>query len=158
MKLDEYEYTLSLFLEPLEGSDYNLQCAIASAMASILAQSQNPAPIQKETVKRLALFLVSSSSNQQEDVASINPDNKILTLEEMFSVFTTLLLKAEPNVVKFGILEAYDSLLRQLGVEFLESNYSIVIKKTLGTRNTRKACRQQERCLIYATRVSISHA
>ena len=120
-----------MFLKPLEGSDYNLRRAIASAMASILAQSQNPAPIQKETVKRFALFLGSSSSNQQEDAASINPDKKILTLEEMFSVFTTLLLKAEPKVVKIGILEAYASLLRQLGVEFLESNYSIVIKKLL---------------------------
>lgn len=135
LKVDEYEALLVLLTKAIEGgSDYQLRQAVASAAASILALSQTKAPNPpKEAARRFPLFLMGSAPTPTE-TSSSSDMRSILSTEEMLAVLAKLINKASSSPqrgTRIALLEAYAALLRQLGVDYIESNYMVITSAIL---------------------------
>ncbi|KAJ3311971.1 hypothetical protein HDV04_003467 [Boothiomyces sp. JEL0838] len=56
------------------------------------------------------------------------PDRPILTIEEMLSLLPSLFIKANNPEAKITIVESFTVLLQQLGVQFIEGQYTLICK------------------------------
>jgi hypothetical protein len=120
----EYETLLISFLKGLDGANSMVRKSFSSLFAVILALSQKPPPV-KGTVK--------------VEVAILS--NTILSITDMFSFLSRLYLyeiqsfgqSAKPMTrrVRIAIVQSFASLLKLLGVAFVEGNYSIISKSLL---------------------------
>lgn len=130
LKYDEYEYTLSQFLKPLEGTDREIRKELASAMGFILSLSQKNQPAQKEAKGLKIPFFSSPTATTPAEQEYL--DKPILSVDEMLSVISNLLIKATARDVKVALFETFALLLRNFDIGFLEQSYSIITGKIIG--------------------------
>ncbi|KAJ3381907.1 hypothetical protein HDU92_005075 [Lobulomyces angularis] len=120
---DEYEGIVSSISKTLENSNQQVRQAAASALSSIIILSQQPPPTLKNAKK----------SNQ--------PVQKtILSEAEMIGLLSSSILKAINKEVKVGIFEVYLSLIRNIGINFLESNYVTISNNLIELASNQKMC------------------
>ena len=137
VKYDEYEYSLSQFLKPLEGADREIRKELASCMGFILSLSQKNLPTQKE-VKGLKLSFFATSPTAPTAAQIDYLDKTILSVDEMLSVISNLLAKATTKEVRVALFETIALLLRNFDISFLERSYSVIIDKIIGLLSVAK--------------------
>ncbi|KAI9202203.1 armadillo-type protein [Polychytrium aggregatum] len=112
LKIEEYDALLSFVLKAAEQSSYTVRRAIASFIASIFVRSQSPPPaIKKKGVTEPVIL------------------DKILRVDQLFQLFSMQFQKPAhaSREIRIAIVESLASTFIQLGVKFVETNYSLIL-------------------------------
>ncbi|KAI9365449.1 armadillo-type protein [Zopfochytrium polystomum] len=119
VKLEEFDSLLAVFFKALEGSNYHSRRSIASAAGLIASFSQTmkskiPA---KKGVK---------PSTQVE--GGTGDDSTILSVDEMCALFSNHFGRTSLRDVRVGVIESFGFTFRELGLSFVESNFTTIVK------------------------------
>ncbi|KAJ3252081.1 hypothetical protein HK103_001848 [Boothiomyces macroporosus] len=107
MSIAEFDYVITGIIKYSDASTKQIRNSISSLVANILQLSQKIVPAPKEIPQ---------------------PDRPILTIEEMLSLLPSLFIKANNPEAKITIVESFTVLLQQLGVQFIEGQYTLICK------------------------------
>lgn len=107
--ISEYEALLTSFFKSTDMKASLVTSAFGDLFAAILHSFQNPLP--KSANDNLAMM-----------------GSSVLTVEEVLSLLPRLYLKAPSMEVKVVVFQGFSTLLKNLGVAFLEGNYPIIAK------------------------------
>ncbi|KAJ1569542.1 HEAT repeat-containing protein 5B [Cladochytrium tenue] len=120
---EEFDLQLTPLFKAIEGSNYHSRRAISNVAGLILSYSQCKKP--KVPTKKGA-----KAPPTQTEGGNVE-EGTVLTVEEMCSLVSAQYSKAVTKEVKVGIFEAYGDGLRELGVGFVEANYTTLTKHVL---------------------------
>ncbi|KAJ3270628.1 hypothetical protein HDV01_007562 [Terramyces sp. JEL0728] len=115
MSLPEFESTVIGIIKYSDVGTKPFRNSISSLVANILQLSQKIVPAPKQPPKK----------GKEE---APQPDRPILTIEEMLSLLPNLYVKAANPEAKITVIESFTVLLNQLGIQFIEAQYSLICK------------------------------
>ncbi|KAJ3103459.1 hypothetical protein HK100_004200, partial [Physocladia obscura] len=115
--IDEFDSFIALAIKGIDGANSTARISISKFIGFLVSTSQMKV---ENTVKPGTKVVVG-------DVAIVE-DEGILSVEEMLNLLQGYFVKSASKEIRVGVIQFYAEVLRELGIGFIESNYSRIVK------------------------------
>ena len=159
----EIENVFSLCFRALDGSNYEVRCAVAETLGFLVATTQNPTMKQN-------LQIYHSSTNTSNKIRIVNTDEALNLLASGYLRGGIGFLKAGEMIkgsstanreIRIGVSHAYVSFAMQVGCNWIEKNITFFMTHLFEILTNPKACSthmeaiHSRRCIGFILRVMI---
>ncbi|ORY46044.1 hypothetical protein BCR33DRAFT_716053 [Rhizoclosmatium globosum] len=124
IKIEEFDALIAPALKGIESTNHNARNALSKFVGYLLSTSQS------QLKSDIPVDPKSSGSKQlsaKEATGNVE-DEGVLSVEEMLNVLQGYFVKSTTRDARVGIIQFYAELLRELGLSFVETNYSRIVK------------------------------
>ncbi|KAI9348643.1 armadillo-type protein [Obelidium mucronatum] len=128
-KVEEFDALIVPAIKGIESTNHNARNAISKFIGFILStsQSQLKADISVDPKNAAASKQPSQKQSNTGTTGNIE-DEGVLSVEEMLNLLQGYFVKSTTRDARVGIIQFYSELLRELGLTFIEINYSRIVK------------------------------